>query len=313
MGGGGGGGGYYGRVSDSEIQQQISDTTERLAHGYEPDLQQTLDNLLPEINDRDVGRVNLLRSEIKNAIAGELGTPVINLSFGGSVSKNTFVNGLSDVDALAIFRHMRANDALPAEIKEKIGDAISKALPDASVSVGRVAVTAKFPDGLELQVIPAVRDGANLRVPSWDGESWSKINPRKFTRALSRHNDRLGGKLIPTIKLAKRVIAELPEQHQISGYHVEALAISAFRRYEGENMTARMLPLFFKRASQLVLEPIRDSSGQSVYVDEYLGRKRSADRKAVSHLFDRLAKRMQNASAAKSVGRWAEILGLGDE
>lgn len=311
MGGGGGSGGYYGSVSDSEIQRKISETTEELAKTYEPKIQAILDNLLPEINDRDVEGVNFLRKQIHEAIEGALGEPLISISFGGSVQKNTFVNGLSDVDALAIFRHLRASDILPAEVMEEVGRAITKKLPDAAVSVGRVAITATFPDGFEFQVIPAVREGTSLRVPSWNGESWSKINTRKFTKALSRHNERLGGKLIPTIKLAKQVIAQIPEKHQLSGYHVEALAISSFRDYQGEKKTAQMLPAFFERASRQVLAPIRDNSGQSVYVDEYLGRKSSPERRAISHLFDRMAKRMKNASAAESEGRWAEILGLG--
>ena len=42
----------------------------------------------------------------------------------------------------------------------------------------------------------------------------------------------------------------------------------------------------------MVLTPIRDSTGQSVHVDGYLGNANSADRQAASHLLNRIAKKM---------------------
>jgi hypothetical protein len=68
-----------------------------------------------------------------------------------------------------------------------------------------------------------------------------------------------------------------------------------------------MLPYFFDRAKDLVLAPIRDSTGQSINVDEYLGEENSAVRKEVSHLLKGIEKRMRNASAAQSKERWTEL------
>src|SRR5258707_6172738 len=39
----------------------------------------------------------------------------------------------------------------------------------------------------------------------------------------------------------------------------------------GEMTTSAMLPAYFERARELILAPMRDSTGQSVHVDEYLG------------------------------------------
>jgi len=68
-----------------------------------------------------------------------------------------------------------------------------------------------------------------------------------------------------------------------------------------------MLPLFFERARKLVLSPIRDNTGQSVHVDEYLGQRNSPERQSVSHLLWRLAKRMRNASTGKSKAQWKAV------
>lgn len=265
---------------------------------------------VPEINDRDVEAANAVRERIRDTLNRELDERLVQLPFGGSVAKNTYVDGLSDTDALAIFRHVETKDVSPEEIKNRITPALESAFPEAKVSVGNVAITIEHQDGSEFQLVPAVREGSSIRIPSWDGQAWSKIDTRKFTKALSRYNQRLSGKLIPTIKLAKKVLAQLPEKSRISGYHLESLAVDVFRDYTGPHTTARMLPEFFERATKAVLSPIKDTSGQSLHVDEYLGGQNSEKRRAISHLFNRLAKRMNDASANKSDMRWEEILGM---
>src|SRR5205085_3963650 len=123
----------------------------------------------------------------------------------------------------------------------------------------------------EIQVIPAVRTRDGLRVPAWLGNGWAEINPEKFTAALTKRNAQCGGKLIPTIKLAKAINATLPEPHQLTGYHMESLAIAAFRGYDGPQTLPKMLPYFFTRIPDLLLQPIKDKTGQSVHVDTHLG------------------------------------------
>jgi hypothetical protein len=174
---------------------------------------------------------------------------------------------------------------------------------------GRMAVTLTYPDGEELQLVAAIRNKSGLHVPAWEADSWSAISPDGFRQALQKANDRCTGKLIPTIKLAKAINATLPESQRLSGYHIESLAIDAFKRYEGPNVVDKMLPRLFKQAAQSVLAPIKDSTGQSVHVDEYLGNANSKARQAMSLLLDRIARRMENATAAQSMEQWNAILG----
>ena len=133
--------------------------------------------------------------------------------------------------------------------------------------------------------------------------------PENFQKALTRRNEECGGKLVPTIKLAKAVIGNLPDAQRLTGYHVESLAIAAFRSYDGTKTTAAMLPVFFEKARELVLSPISDSTGQSVHVDGYLGSANSVPRQAASHLLNRIAKRMRNASAYQSSDQWEALFG----
>jgi hypothetical protein len=174
-----------------------------------------------------------------------------------------------------------------------------------------MAITMQYADGMTIQLLPAVRqaDGM-LRVPSSSNQNeWSSINPSTFQEALARRNGECGGKLVPVIKLAKAINGTLPEAQRLSGYHIESLAIAAFRGYDGQRTTAAMLPLFFERARDLVLSPIRDSTGQSVHVDGYMGAADSPVRQAASHVFGAIAKRMRNATAAGSLERWRALFG----
>jgi hypothetical protein len=68
-----------------------------------------------------------------------------------------------------------------------------------------------------------------------------------------------------------------------------------------------MLPHFFEAAKSLVLRGIRDVSGQSTHVDEYLGSDNSEMRQQVSHLLGGITKRMRTASAAASRDQWEEL------
>jgi hypothetical protein len=203
-------------------------------------------------------------------------------------------------------------DHSPSQILEKMRRIISRELAnEAEVSVGRMAVTVRYPDGMEIQLLPARRkEDGGLEVPSSRTTGWSHINPQGFQRALSECNQKCGGKLIPTIKLAKAINGMLPESQQLSGYHIESLAIKVFREYEGQKTTAAMLPVFFGKAKELIMEPIKDSSGQSVHVDAYLGQAQSNERYVASHILGRLEKRMRNASASGSTAQWRALFGL---
>jgi hypothetical protein len=136
------------------------------------------------------------------------------------------------------------------------------------------------------------------------------MDPAKFQEALTRRNQECGNKLVPTIKLAKAILGMLPESQRLSGYHVESLAIAAFKGYEGERTTAQMLPHFISRATDLVLSPITDSTGQSIHVDGYLGPAHSPERLRASHLLDRIYKRMRMATVAESEAQWRDLFGF---
>ena len=311
MGGSGGGGAFVNRSPGElrDIVRRAEDKTTVAA--FETELASTLGDLLGSYNARDVETVRERLDVVKNALQKSIEGSFDQL-FGGSVAKHTYVDGLSDIDSLIMINDSELEGKDPQQVLVRIERVLSKKLgSDATISHGRMAVTIDYGDGMIIQLLPAVKakDG-HIQVPSSRHDGWSKINPLTFQDALTRRNNECAGKLIPTIKLAKAIVGQLPEAQRLSGYHMESLGIAAFRAYSGDKTTVAMLPTFFERARDLVLSPIKDSTGQSVHVDGYLGRMNSEARQVVSHVLGRLARRMRNATAAGSAAQWRALFGL---
>ena len=311
---GGGGGGPFRRRGPEELARLVrraEETTYDAA--FEAELSSLLAEFLGGYNSRDVELVRQRLDDLRDALEGCVDGTLDQL-FGGSVAKHTYVDGLSDIDSLFIVNSTDLETGGPRAALRFMKDVMKRQLGDqAQVSHGRIAVTVQYPDGMAIQILPAIKtaDG-KLRVPSSRRDGWSRIDPDGFRTALTRRNEECAGKLVPTIKLAKAIIGSLPEEQRLSGYHVESLAVAVFRNYDGKKTTAAMLPTFFERAKHLVRGPIRDSTGQSVHVDEYLGPADSQARLTASQVLGRLAKRIRNATLGRSIGQWRALFDSGE-
>lgn len=288
------------------VQKAVDDAA---AAKFQAQLADYFSDLLSRYNKRDVALIRRRLDEISGVLKAMLKEKVDQI-FGGSVAKHTYVDGLSDVDCLLILNDTELHQGGPSSALETVTDALQDGLQAAEVSSGRLAVTVRYQDGMEIQLLPAVRTEKGVKIPSSRHENeWSHIEPKAFQQALTRRNQECEQQLVPTIKLAKAIIARLPEAQQLSGYHVESLAIDAFRGYTGAQTVAAMLPHFFEKAKDRVRRPMTDKTGQSLHVDGYLGPANGQERVAASHLLGGLSKRILNATAAGSLGDWKRLFG----
>ncbi len=306
---GGSGGGYFrGSADPGELARRLRDTEAQTRdEGYETGVNQQLGEFLKDFNARDAPGTREILDDVKKELGDEIGGTV-DLVYGGSVSRHTYLDGLSDTDALVIIDPDDVGRKSPERLKDRFAQRLRELYGEQNVKVGDLAVTVTV-RRKEVQLLPAMRDGDGFRIAAPDGRSWSRIDPRAFAEKLSQANRAQDGKLIPTIKITKAVIATLPKQQQLTGYHVESLAIEAFKNYEGPRTYKAMVAHFFDRAAELVKAPIMDRSGQSVYVDEYLGAASSQERRVVSQALQRVQRKLQNADASKSVDAWGDLVG----
>jgi hypothetical protein len=309
---GGGGGVFHSRTPD-DYKREIREIREKSQdEAFETAVNEMINDKLGEYNARDTESHREHLNEIKQILeADKDGT--VDLKFAGSVSKHTYVDGMSDVDVLVLVNNSELTDKSPNEIKNYIKSKLQQKLANVEeIRTGSLSVTIRFSDGTEIQLLPALQKGDGYRVPAEKGDNWSNVTrPDKFASKLTEVNQSCGQKVVPVVKIAKSIIAQLPEDQQLSGYHVESLAIKIFRNYpdDAPKTPKAMLKYFFAQAKEEVKIPIKDNTGQSLHVDDDLGQENSPQRLRMSYTLYRISNRMKNADSSANSEEWQKILG----
>lgn len=221
------------------------------------------------------------------------GHSTVQTVFGGSVRRGTFVNGLSDVDALVTVENTTLATRPPAEVISYLQELVQQQLPPwNTVTAGRMAVTVGYIDGTEIQLLPALRTSSGgIRITEPGSTRWSNVvRPDLFATKLAQVNQANSGRVILAIKLGK-AIADCfvrDSSRKIKGYHLESLAIDAFKNYRGGEDPKAMLLHLFTHSMTAALRPISDPTGQSRHVDDYLGGANSSDRRRTSTYFGQM-------------------------
>ena len=280
-------------VTRRELLDDSEHETDSLQSATE--LEHYLSEKLKEINDLDYSAIYSHRELIQNALRKEF--DIERLNFAGSHARRTDVVEYSDIDLLATFRD---KSELPNSSDEAIvllAQRLQARLPKSTIEVGRMAVSVKFSDGLEVQVLPAYRKGNSYKIPDVDSSGWKSSNPIAHSRKLTAINERCIGQLIPTIKLAKQLFKR--NGIELRSYHVESMAIKAFEHYSGPYSNRIMLRHLLGRSKTLVHQRIADRGGQTADVSSYLS---SQDRTKLSDRLSNLEARLKS----DVLGNWSE-------
>ena len=268
-----------------------------------------LNDKLKAYNGRDANAIGSRITELRGALR-RTDNDVVRPMFGGSVHRHTHVNGLSDVDVFMFVNESDISGRLPGDAIGYMKALIAASLPKRnvkSIKSGNMAVTIEYRDGMEIQVLPAIRrkSGA-LRVPDPDPDTdgWSAVTyPDRFADRLTKVNQANNGKVIPTIKLVKGLAAGviLNEKRRLNGYHIEALAIEAFRNYSGKRDVRSMVIRFCDFASEAVMKPIPDPTEQTKHIDGRLGNAGSGLRKEARNYLRSMRNRFSKCKTSKEL------------
>jgi tRNA nucleotidyltransferase (CCA-adding enzyme) len=306
---GGSGGSFSSAFNPSKSASQIREAeNQSLDKTYETDVNSSLNDILTELNNRPIEEINKHLETLKKAIESDI-EGMIDLAFGGSVNKHTYVDGLSDIDSLAILNNSELSGKSPQEVLKYFSEKLQQRLPNNEISVGNLAVTVKYSDNTEIQLLPTIKTETGYKIAASDGSNnWSNVvKPKNFAEKLTSVNQNNGNKVVPVIKLAKTIISSLPDKRKLSGYHTESLAIEVFKNYKGPIQTKAMLKHFFNEASNKVMKPISDSTGQSRHVDDYLGSNKSTNRRMVSDSLSQISRKMNNADGNRESNTWKKF------
>lgn len=299
MGGSGGGGSD---PPSSDIREKVERAREKEQERLVTNTNEYLNELLSTYNarDRDVIREHI--NELRKLLEGV--TEIEDILYGGSVAKHTDINGISDVDALVFLDADDYEDTSPKSVLESFRRKLVEKLGHEDISVGNMALTIKRTDGIEIQLLPTLRQGDSVKIPSEDGKAWNSTSPQIFAKSLTKANDRMNRELVPAIKLVKALNDGFPADRKLGGYHIEAMAVETSKAYSGPYTPRAVLLYLLDSAAKRVREPIRDTTGQSRNIDEHLGAKNSERRKAISGLLSSMRKSLESAP---SIGRWKRI------
>ena len=279
---------------------------------YEAQVNALLEEVVSDYSDRDFEAIRRHVDTLKKALESDV-EGIVDLLFGGSTQKHTYVNGLSDVDLLARIDDPALASLSPRRLLQRFAARIQQRLPNTKVTPGKLAVTVRYSDGHELQVLPALSTrGGGVRIARPSGDGWSNvIRPETFARKLTEVNRRCASRVVPTIKLFKAAQESMPENVRLSGYHSESLAVQAFEGYDGGRSYGEMLMHLCRSAAEGVKMPVRDRTGQSVHVDDYMGTSGSEVRQRSSRFLGRLVQRMEAADRQKRMSDWEDVFGGG--
>jgi hypothetical protein len=298
---GGRGGGWFPLSDRVERNVERVATDEAVVSSYESEANSFLQDLLRSYNDRDTDAIHRHLDVLRQAISKDI-EGVIDMQFGGSIPKHTYVDGLSDADVLVIVNESSLSNTSPPSVLRYLEECIQARLPNTKVKAGTLAVTITYSNGFQVQLLPALKTATGVRIPSPDASGWSNVvRPQEFARKLTEVNQACGNMVIPAIKLFKGLQERLPKTSQLAGYHIESLAIEAFKDYSGRRTYKDMLQHFIRMTAERVRSPIVDTTGQSLHVDDYLGTVGSTNRIRVAKAFERLTDKFVQADKRTSV------------
>jgi hypothetical protein len=83
--------------------------------------------------------------------------------------------------------------------------------------------------------------------------------------------------------------------------------VDAFQDYHGSMDRGVMLLHLVRVAAQATTRPLEETTGQSTYVDGYLGPEGSLDRMRTSTAIQRLATKLEKATERNQLGAWLEV------
>ena len=172
----GGNGTSVGNIPSSGRVDELvraSSQTQDIAQ-YKTEVNALLADSLREANSRDAETINRHLDTVRQALEG-LVNESMDLRFGGSISKHTYVDGISDVDVLAVLSKETAENASPQDLISDFAAALRSRLPNTDIDIGRISVKVHFSDGTDIQVLPSfpVRNG--YKIPRYQGDSCSGV------------------------------------------------------------------------------------------------------------------------------------------
>jgi hypothetical protein len=293
-------------------EKHKNDTSSSKYDRYDKDVDKYLRDELKCMNGRDTAKTRAETKEVVDLISAGLGT-TLNTNLGGSVRKNTYVEGISDVDQLLYVDNTKLAAMTPKDVLKYMHAKCIGKIDALDIRQGKLALTITKYDGQELQFLPAIDAGnGKYRIPSGKDNKWSNpIDPKKFTDELTAANRACGGNAIPAVKVIKKMIHNAGLDDKIGGYSIENYMIDAVKnsKFNSDTSIRVIVRETLSTAARSVKHPTLDVTRQSRYIDERLGPANSVNRNYVSSELKNLRNKVNLADNEQNVSVWKDLIG----
>lgn len=214
------------------------------------------------------------------------------LSFSGSILKETYVHGLSDIDIFVLLKKDNSIDGKPKTIQSKIFRILKKNFPSQRIKNNKEAIDF-FIKNTKIQIVPILYEKQKISFPFKGGENWRRINPNLFIDLLKKEDKKFKGRITTSIKIIKIILSKYPKRIQINGHHLEVLSYLSCKNLQDKKMSLlELISNILSYVSKRIVNPIKDSSKQFKFVDGYLGKERNLKRKNISKNLEKVLKKL---------------------
>lgn len=231
--------------------------------------------------------INYVLDRINQDLNRALYAP-FRIELAGSVEKNTFNEGISDIDLRAVTTNSALLDYSPKIAKKLILKQIRSIDEVKNPRVGHQAVTLTK-GGHEYQIIPVIRHDGKTYIPSERGTYWKTVDIEVFNRSLNSLNRKTEGRFCEAVRFVKILSnTYIPKRYQLSGYHIESIAMEAISQHchplNRTDMIERILGNIPSRVKRYSWDITRESKA----IDRDLGSNYSTERKDVAKRYHSL-------------------------
>lgn len=204
------------------------------------------------------------------------------VELAGSAEKDTFNEGISDIDLRAVTDNGTLLGLPPRVAKKLILKQIASIDEKTKPRLGHQTVTISK-KGHDYQIIPVVKSKGTTYVPSEDGRYWKAVDLHAFDRELHKLNKRTGGRFCEAVRFVKILSNQyMPKQFRLSGYHIETMALEILRNCPSSMDRTKMVDTILNSIPSRVRYYSPDITGETKAVDHDLGSSYNNNRKYIS-------------------------------
>ncbi len=211
----------------------------------------------------------------------------------GSLLKETYIDGISDIDILIPINESIYSNYSPNEIIESLFNyELDTDFEKYFISANKNALRLRFKN-LWIELVPVRISDSNLLFPNKNGKYWKEIHPNKVTYKIKELEKQSKHMISLTIRIVKVILLRLFRLYEINSYIIEFIIIE-FISYKKEDDLLELILVSLKLIRDRILYPISDVTRQYKYIDQNLGVALSDERKRLSVKIDKIINLFQS-------------------